>query len=401
MKPELAVPLFLEMINVQKAALGPDDSSTLETMTRLGVVYWQQKQLDKSVPLFEEILKGQVAKNGRDHLDSFRAMANLGVNYRDAGKLKEAIPLLEEAQRAVKKHPDLEYVTGKLIEAYLMAGENDKLVNMLEERVTAMKGKLGAKDPALLDAMRDLGASYWRLRKLDKSIPLFEKVLKNREAILGRDDLQTLSDAANLGVNYRDAGRLKESIALLEEVQRASKKYPELRWVTSELVEAYKRTNDFDKAINLMQENLAEARKTLPKDSPQLAGLLAQTVLVLLEQKKWAVAEPLSRECLAIREKVQPDAWQTFNSKAQLGAALLGQKKYADAEPLLLAGYEGMKRREKTIPPPGRVRIPDALDRLIELYAATNKPDEAKKWQAERAKYPTPREVAPPPREKK
>src|SRR5262249_21360682 len=36
-------------------------------------------------------------------------------------------------------------------------------------------------------------------------------------------------------------------------------------------------------------------------------------------------------------------------SKAQLGAALLGQKKYADAEPLLLAGYEGMKQREKTI----------------------------------------------------
>jgi hypothetical protein len=30
----------------------------------------------------------------------------------------------------------------------------------------------------------------------------------------------------------------------------------------------------------------------------------------------------------------------------------------------------------------------EALDRLIELYTAINKPDEAKKWQAERAKYP-------------
>jgi serine/threonine-protein kinase len=44
------------------------------------------------------------------------------------------------------------------------------------------------------------------------------------------------------------------------------------------------------------------------------------------------------------------------------------------------------------------LRIPEALDRLIELYTAINKPDEAKKWQAERAKYP---DIAPPPREKK
>jgi hypothetical protein len=30
----------------------------------------------------------------------------------------------------------------------------------------------------------------------------------------------------------------------------------------------------------------------------------------------------------------------------------------------------------------------EALDRLIERYPRTNKPDEAKKWRAERAKYP-------------
>jgi serine/threonine-protein kinase len=48
---------------------------------------------------------------------------------------------------------------------------------------------------------------------------------------------------------------------------------------------------------------------------------------------------------------------------------------------------------------PGLVRLPEALDPLIELYTATNQPDEVKKWRAERAKYPPP--VAPAPREKK
>ena len=83
--------------------------------------------------------------------------------------------------------------------------------------------------------------------------------------------------------------------------------------------------------------------------------------------------------------------------KSLLGGALLGQKKYAEAEPLLLKGYEGMKQREKTIPPQASIRLPEALDRLIELSTATNKPDEVKKWQAERAKYP---ETAPPPGKK-
>ena len=107
------------------------------------------------------------------------------------------------------------------------------------------------------------------------------------------------------------------------------------------------------------------------------------------------------REGLALRVKTQPDAWTTFNTQSLLGAALLGQKKYADAEPLLLKGYEGMKVREKTIPPQGITRIPEALDWLIALYTATNKPDEAKKFRELRAKFPTPKEAAPMPKKKK
>ena len=56
-----------------------------------------------------------------------------------------------------------------------------------------------------------------------------------------------------------------------------------------------------------------------------------------------------------------------------------------------------MKQREKSIPP-GSTRIAEALDRLIEFYMATNKPDDVKKWRAERAKYPG---AAPPLGEKK
>lgn len=63
-----------------------------------------------------------------------------------------------------------------------------------------------------------------------------------------------------------------------------------------------------------------------------------------------------------------------------LGGALLGEKKYPDVESLLLPGYEGMKAREKMIPPHGKVRLTEALDRLIRLYDAWGKPEKAKEW---------------------
>jgi tetratricopeptide (TPR) repeat protein len=203
---------------------------------------------------------------------------------------------------------------------------------------------------------------------------------------------------ANLGVNYRDAGRLDEALPLLEEAHAAGKKHPELRWVAAPLLEAYliagRPTQD---AGRLAADALAYLRARLPNDSPQMVGRLANFGRILVEMKAEADAEPILRECLAIREKAQPDAWTTFNTQSTLGGALLGQKKYAEAGPLLLKGYGGMKAREKTIPPQSLGRIPEALDRLIELYAATDKPAEAAKWRAERAKYPF---VAPPPRKK-
>jgi hypothetical protein len=122
---------------------------------------------------------------------------------------------------------------------------------------------------------------------------------------------------------------------------------------------------------------LAVVKQQAGADSSAYAGELAALGSNRLQQKKWAEAEAILRESVAIGEKKEPDAWTTFNTRSMLGGALLGQKKYAEAEQLLLKGCEGMKAREEKIPKSGgaELRIPKALDRLIELYTATNKPD--------------------------
>ena len=150
-----------------------------------------------------------------------------------------------------------------------------------------------------------------------------------------------------------------------------------------------------DRIESMRLEFCELAKSHYGPESKEYTNILSLTGLAMLELQRWEAAEKSARTSLTIREKIQPDIWNTFNSRSMLGGALLGQKKYADAEPLLIAGYEGMKQREKTIPAEGKLRLPEALDRLVQFYTESNKPDEVEKWKAERAKF---REVLPSPK---
>jgi hypothetical protein len=130
----------------------------------------------------------------------------------------------------------------------------------------------------------------------------------------------------------------------------------------------------------MWREEIAVERKLSGNDSPYVANSLQELAKTLLAEQKFAEAEPVSRECLDIRGKKLPDEWQTFNARSLVGASLLGQKQYAEAEPLLLSGYGGMKQREDKIPAAGKRYVKETLQRLVQLYEATGRSEEAADW---------------------
>jgi uncharacterized protein HemY len=146
----------------------------------------------------------------------------------------------------------------------------------------------------------------------------------------------------------------------------------------------------------VIREAIAVRHRLGDTASTAYASDLSNLGQFLIRKRLFKEAEPVLRDCLAIRVKSAPGIWPRFNTERMLGEALLGQGRYAEAEPLLRSGYEGIKARAHQTGPVDGVRYAEALDRLIELYTATNNPDEVTKWQAERAKY---RETLPPPRE--
>jgi hypothetical protein len=116
-------------------------------------------------------------------------------------------------------------------------------------------------------------------------------------------------------------------------------------------------------------------------DSTSAAAARAHLGRNLLGQQKFADAMPVLRDALVIREKKLPDNWQTFDTRSLLGGALAGQKSFHEAEALLVSGYEGMKQRESKIPAAFKVRLKEALERLVQLYTDWGQPKKGADWQ--------------------
>ncbi len=157
-------------------------------------------------------------------------------------------------------------------------------------------------------------------------------------------------------------------------------RHPATLKASATLATAQESLGRWDRAEPLWREIVARRYDTVGADSPFLAADLASLGSNLLKQNKPAEAEPPLRGSLTIREKEQPNDWATFHTGSLLGGALLGQQKYNDAEPLLRQGYEAMKQRQKTSPPQSKARLIEAGERLVRLYEATNKQDEAATW---------------------
>jgi tetratricopeptide (TPR) repeat protein len=282
-------------------------------------------------------------------------------------------------------HPHTLQSKNNLAELYREQKKYDRAEPLYLEVLRLSEKRLGADHPHTLQSKNNLAGLYWRMRKLDRSVPLFEDLLRRREKLLGADHPETLAALANLGVNYKDAGRLEEGIRHLEDCLAKARALPggvpaSLAWVPPQLADAYDRGKQFAKSEPLYRGFVEDARKQFGPEDPRAAGAMASLGLNLLRQKKYAEAEKHLHDCLRIREKAQPDVWNTFNARSLLGEALLAQKKYAEAQPLLLSGYQGMKDREATIPPNAKVYLREALQRLVRLYEATGDKEQAAKW---------------------
>jgi tetratricopeptide (TPR) repeat protein len=360
-------------------------------------------RLDLALPLYEETLKHTRARLGPDHLATLRSMNNLAAAYKHAGKLDRAVPLFEETVRLSKAklgadHPATLTGMNNLAWGYQGAGKPELALPLYEETLKLRTAKLGPDHPDTLVSMNNLGRALLAVGKLDLALPLLEETLKLRKGKLGRDHPNTLLSAHNLALGYQTAGKMDRALPLFEEaaagIERRDFQHEHADPIVTSLIACYEQLRQFGQAEVSRRKWLAVVKERSGADSVAYASELAALGRNLFEQKKSSEAETALRESLPVLEKRQPDDWLTFDTQSMLGAAVLSQKKYAEAEPLLRKGYEGMQKRAAMIPPHWRLfRLTDAAERLVRLYDALEKKDEAAKWRNELAALRKPPKV--------
>jgi serine/threonine protein kinase len=389
-KYEPAIDLLKRSEALYRQHVGPTDPRTLDCMTCLARAYQEGGKRDLSLPILEETFKLQSAALGPDHHDTIKTGCNLGSAYDLAGKTNKALTLFEGLLQITKSkfgpaHPQTLTIVNNLATANMAAGRLDLALPLLISNFELQKTTLGREHPQTLTTMNNLASAYSLARNYDLAIPLFEEALNLQKAKLGPEHPQTLKSMNNLAAVYQNAGKRELAIPLLEEAIKLQKaklgpEHPDTLLSSTNLARAYHFVGKLDLALPLYVETFELMKSKLGFEHPRTLLTELHLAEAYYDANDHAEAEKLLRKSLAIREKMQPNLWTTFHAKAVLGAALLGQKKYADAEPLLLAGYKGMKQREMTIPLKPRPRIAETSERLVQLYEATDKRDEAAKW---------------------
>jgi eukaryotic-like serine/threonine-protein kinase len=372
--------------------LGPDDVDTLSMKSKLASAYQVAGRTDLAISLYQATLEQMESKLGLDHSSTLAARGNLAAAFKTAGRTADAIQLFENTLKQVesklgRNHRVAITTRNNLATAYQAAGRTAEAISVLEAAIQQNESKLGPDHSYTVISRNNLAAMYTVAGRTADAISLNEATLKLQESSKGPDDPDTLATAHQLAHSLSstrpgDAEPLfRRALAFYRKTQGPDGLLT--LDLTRDLAQLLDHTGRRADAMPLYRELIARQRARTPSNVRALAEILATSGLCLLNAREWSQAEPILRESLIILEKTAPDDLTTFVNKSLLGLALLGQRKFADAEPLLLQGYEAMKQREKTIPPQSKARVFEAMDRLVQLYEAIGKKDEAAKWRKE------------------
>lgn len=350
-KLDLAIPLMEESLKATKAKFGPDALETIVYMNNQAASFRDAGKLDLALPLYEEVVKLSTAKFGDNHPNTLLGANNLAVAYKSAGKLDQAIKLYRETldrqiARLTKNHPDTMVTMTNLAMAFREAGQLDNAILLLQETVKLKSTRFSTTHPSTLMSKSNLAMCYKSAGKLPQAIKLHEETLSQRKEVLGVDHPETLLSMLYLAQCYEEANRLPEAMPLFEQAASGIEK---MRFqsrnadtIVIGAVKAYEKNEQFEKAEAWRRKWLVVVKERSGANSSDYAAQLSGLGLNLIHQRKWVDAEKALLDSLAISEK----------------------------------------------PGTAKVVVPETLDRLVRLYTAWDKKEQAEKYRLEREKYP-------------
>ncbi|THX00042.1 purine and uridine phosphorylase [Aureobasidium pullulans] len=149
----------------KEVVLGPDHTSTLDTIFNSGIAYLTQGRLAAAEGMLRRALVGQERASGPEHISTLATVRGLGNVYQAQGRLAEA-------------------------------------EDMYEKALAGFEFALGPEHPSTLDSLNIMGLVFTAQNRLADAEKMYEPVLTGYEKIHGPEHTQTLKAVNNMGLLY-------------------------------------------------------------------------------------------------------------------------------------------------------------------------------------------------------
>ncbi|MCP4247420.1 MAG: tetratricopeptide repeat protein [bacterium] len=422
--------LLRSTIDTSRRVLGDEDGCTLWSMGQLAYILWNQGEFTEAETLLREALQTYRRVFGEEHTNTVWTLINLAFQLESQDKDVEAEKLhrqtLEIRRRVLG--PEHGMTVGSMVNvAGSLRGQGSyvEAEKLLRQALEIERRVRGHEQPDTLSIMSRLASNLRQQGKYTEGNTLHRQTLEIRRRVLGDEHLHTLASMGHVSYflrlqgNYAEAERLLRqmvdghrrlqgeehaytvsSLSGLVDVLRAQGKLDEARPYVAELIAHRKRAAEGSDASPRALNNYAWLLLTCdPGDlrDPEAALPIAQRAVEISDAQDadfldtLALAQKMTGDLDQAIETQQkavallpPDDWQRrAGFESTLADFLTEAGRFAEAEPRLLDSYAESKENPQELPLQVQaVRLHEALERIVKLYEAWGKADQAARWRA-------------------
>jgi serine/threonine protein kinase/Tfp pilus assembly protein PilF len=391
-----AEPFYRKSLALSQKTAGKESQEAMTALGNLGNLLGREGKVSESESILKELLALQKKLLTDKHPLVAKTLTNLGMTFENEDKPAEAEAAFREAVALRRKilppdHPDLAFTLQRLGTLLNLQGRQAEAEPVIREALDIRRKKLGAQHPDLAVSLFEFGQAVRGLHRPGEAEGCFREALDIIRQNPGDQTVTEVSIMVVLGSTLMDEQKWAEAEGMLSGAattlkrQTSGRPSSELAAILGDLALAQTREDKLLEAETTWRDLLACRRELLAREAPPTAEAYRNLLIALdsvaqslMEQNKFAEAEPLAREGLKIGEANLSADWQACALRSTLGGCLLGQEKFAEAEPVLLQAVEGLERQKGGLSDPGILTT--AMERVVRLFKLTNRAKQAAEW---------------------
>lgn len=307
-----ARPRLERALEIRERRLGPDDPSTLTTLTSLGAVLEAKRDFDAAQRALERALDVAWRTLGPEHADTAKIVTRLAWTMRHLGDLARAHTLMERALHISEHtlepdHPDTIARLEGLAVLLREFGDTDAARTYGERALAVLERRLGPQHPRTLSAVSNMGMLLRDQGDLEGARTYFEYALRTCEETLGPDHPETAAALDNMGTLLHAEGDMEGARTLIEKALTVRERTlgpdsPASGASHNNLGLLLRDQGDLEGARPCFEQALVVSQRTLGPYDPQTAASHNNLGMLLLDLQDAYNAQPHLERALAIRE---------------------------------------------------------------------------------------------------